>query len=1241
MKRWGESYDSKGGFPELISKLVYATTPKSTRVHFPSGSGVFLGGWDGKVVCEESTHFIPIGVSCFELGTERNPGSKIERDYNERTKDPLGCDPKETTFILITPFTWQGKEAWVKEKNSEGIWKEVIVYDAIDLEEWLDRSIIVTRRFIKKIYPNRIDSFLTAEEEWEEWSNSVQYELPPEIVVTGRKDEKDKIYKFLKGEPGIIGVKASARKEAIAFIIACGKLIDQEESERFLSKTLVVDNINDFRSFSNSSSSSLNLISDIECSESFNIAVKKSHHVFVALGAQDEFRQETIELPNLDREGLIKIIIDLGIEEDTAKRYVLESGRNITILKKLLGFELYVKYEDVREIIPALLLGRWNEGFEGDIELIEKLSGKKYTEYSAILNKWKNIEDSPLIQIGNVWRLTSPLDLWTSLSKYIIADDLDALKECFEMAFFNGNPDIVPEKETFYSSYFKRKKYSNFSREGLVQSLILVGLRGDSLQIPHSQQWVDSIINELLYDASAELWVSVDKELPLIAEVSPKSFFKAVSNSLEKSAPEVLEMFKEGKGLVDSTYHYTGLLWALESLAWHPEHLMQSASILLKLDTVIPELKWVNSPMNSLVEIFKPWHFQTLSPYEDRMEVLKQISSKEKDSGWKLLIKLLPQGHEIANSTHKTRWRIFDLNTNLSYTYNEIFDTHCYVLDLLINLFNGDETKFSELIENTVLFPYQEDRLKVYDWAEKVCDDIEQKEYKPWHTIREILYRHRSYPDSDWSLPESELQRLEMIYNKLEPDDIVEKNKWLFDKYWPSFPEGMDTSDTDSRDYKKNNEPRIEAVKLWIKELGLEKTISLRKELTEPRLLGEALAEIISDEKDLITICECLKGDLEDIKFGQSFIRYKSRKENLDWIKGLVILLQGSEFDVQAISNVLASINSYKKVYEYIETLSQELQNAYWSSSNASYGYESVDDAIYVIKKLNSFKRYYTALKVISSIVEELPVDLVLETLFLAISEVSSEPDNFERYELNRIFEVIYQKDDLDKSLMIKIEWNYIFLFDRYFPLKPKYLEDEMTDNPSFFIELIKWIYFPNDRDKYYEEKKGVSEENIRIKAQQSKILLDSRSKVPGMREDNSINVEKLRSWIDEARHLAAETDRIEVADMEIGTLLSKLPEDSEQLPSHEIYRLMEEINSKELNSSYSNGLFNKRGSTVRGPYDGGDIERGHASYFGDLSKKYRNRYPNVSEIFSDLEQTYLEQAKYEDDQAKLEGLEY
>lgn len=78
IERWGTTFEAKGDFPILIAKLILASTPGSTRLRMPSGSGVFLSGWDGQVLCEKNTHFARECISFFELGTENNSAIKVQ-----------------------------------------------------------------------------------------------------------------------------------------------------------------------------------------------------------------------------------------------------------------------------------------------------------------------------------------------------------------------------------------------------------------------------------------------------------------------------------------------------------------------------------------------------------------------------------------------------------------------------------------------------------------------------------------------------------------------------------------------------------------------------------------------------------------------------------------------------------------------------------------------------------------------------------------------------------------------------------------------------------------------------------------------------------------------------------------------------------------------------------------------------------------------------------------------------------
>lgn len=167
LEGWAKRFEAKGDFPLLISRLVRATSSGLLEASFPSGRNVYFDGWDGIVKTSESSEFTPAGISLWELGTEANPRKKAEKDYIKRTQDPLGQNPLESTLILVTPYVWKGRAKWRREKLREGSWKDILVYDAVSLEDWLQEAPSVGLWLVKKIkYPP--DGFQSTEDFWKE-----------------------------------------------------------------------------------------------------------------------------------------------------------------------------------------------------------------------------------------------------------------------------------------------------------------------------------------------------------------------------------------------------------------------------------------------------------------------------------------------------------------------------------------------------------------------------------------------------------------------------------------------------------------------------------------------------------------------------------------------------------------------------------------------------------------------------------------------------------------------------------------------------------------------------------------------------------------------------------------------------------------------------------------------------------------------------------------------------------------
>ena len=1249
---WADTPESKANFPHLISRLIRATTAKDTKVDIPWGSATYIGGWDGIVDSKEKTRYVPKGISLWELGTDRDPKKKADADYEKRTGDPLGYTPHDATFVFVTPRIWTKKEEWVSQKKEEKKWKDVIVYDGISLEQWLDEAPAVSRWFASQGYAGvySADGIITADEYWEEWACSEQLQLQPGCVLAGRDLARVELIQWLEENPSIIGVRASTKGEAIAFILATMKASDSELSGRFFSTTLIIDQEDRFRSISSSTQHALNLIVRFDNAGLFSGAVRRGHHVLVPLGADDVFSQESITLPAVDRNALIEALEASGLSRSKASTLTKESGHDITILKKLLGFPSYgatwIKTQPIREIIPALLLGRWDESYPGDIELLEKLSGMSYAKYREALAKWLYLPESPLKKIGETWRLTSPLDLWRSMSAHLVDRDFQLLEECFILAYHSGNP--VLESQIDLPDYISKKRtYSGWVREGLVQSLILISIPQVGVSLRDPQSWVDRIVGGLLSNASGATWVSIDRELPLIAEASPQIFLQSVSRSLSHRPPEIMDMFKEKPGLLNPVASHTGLLWALEELAWMPLYFKNACLLLHKLATLDPGGRLSNRPLNSLTEIFKAWHYQTLASYTERVEVLKEMLPRNVDVSWKLLKSLLPSfSSGTAWLTHRMRWRMFWEATDLRYTNREWFDMCSEAVGMLISLCDGDETRFSDLIQAAPSC-MPRDRERILKWAQENVGEIRHEKNLAWHTLRRVLNKHKLYPDEKWALRGEELYPLEQLYNQLQPDDVQARYMYLFNE--DIYYEVLEPSSI-TLSYRELSHDSIaglmatareRAVAELVEELGLERVLELRLEVKSPSYLGEALAKVIKDEQDLQYVWQCLEDDAPHIAFAHGFISQKLRCEEFSWMQALMQELLEKGYSDKAVANALVEVRLGQELWNYIDFLGEGVHQEYWLRMSPIFNDLTNEEVIEGINKLLQYRRFSSAVREAWLHGSDLPSSILIEVLRRWATEESQEPQSPVGYEIEGIFEELNKRTDIDEGTYCELETLYLSLLTRVgTQVGVPHLEAELASNPESFVQLLKWLCQPKNKDRQRKEHEGLSKEQIQNAAKRSDQMLEAWTKIPGMQEDGTIDETELRDWIKSARALARECDRLEVADMHIGQLLAKYPEDSPYWPERKIFQVIEDINTKELKEEYSVGMWNKRGATIRGAFDGGDIEYERAEYFGKLASELMCDYPNVSEVFRRLQEDYGRLGNRHDEMAERDRLD-
>lgn len=281
--------------------------------------------------------------------------------------------------------------------------------------------------------------------------------------------------------------------------------------------------------------------------------------------------------------------------------------------------------------------------------------------------------------------------------------------------------------------------------------------------------------------------------------------------------------------------------------------------------------------------------------------------------------------------------------------------------------------------------------------------------------------------------------------------------------------------------------------------------------------------------------------------------------------------------------------------------------------------------------------------------VKEFSTDFITFVLESKREQTGGDNRFLRNHDIEYIFQEVYSRTNYDKSRFAKLEWFYLpyFGYSRGRNANTKLLQEELANNPQFFIEVLKFLYKRKDEKEDFpvSEKKSDSEEEIAYKsalAHNAFSLLSAWEKIPGVDDEGNINSEFLNLWIESARNLANDSSRLEVADVHIGKILSKYPEENlDQWPPNEICEIIDGINSASMKSGFSTEAFNKRGSSTQGLYEGGNRERKLAEYFLNLAKKIEVKWPETAAILSNLSKGYLFDSKRHDEEATRDSLEY
>ena len=745
-------------------------------------------------------------------------------------------------------------------------------------------------------------------------------------------------------------------------------------------------------------------------------------------------------------------------------------------------------------------------------------------------------------------------------------------------------------------------------------------------------------MKKLLLQADSDKWLSLQDVFVEIAEAAPRTFLDAIEHSLSNNPPPIQALFENEYNPIFSSCNHAGLLWALEGLAWDPDLTFDVSSILARLDQIDPGSKWANRPFESLKSIFQVYDPQTNLDIQSRMEILPLFIDKYPSIGWKLLLRLIPEHHETWSPAHKMRWRFTEAEGNTDNpTFGDIRNQIHEIVRLLLMHVGYEGDKWSELLEK-VQYISEGERQKIYATFSASLSNITSGKKEIWSRVRQILYHHRSFPEAEWSLPLRDLNKLEEIYKKTEPHDLMEKSSILF-SYDPDLPEGNPRGDFKKYE-KKVRDYQIKAIKgIFHFKNGVELLFELSRFVEHPLLLGIRTAETIlslENANHIINIFQSRDLSKEEQLFVKGFISAKSSMEP-SWISIIVDDLLTNSWNFERKVQVLTFLDSSKIQQDQLSNFPEDVKRKFWESIEICRVFGDENQLWTFIENMLNHHRWRSAVRLVFHNISKLSSEQIV-TILDSPQDIQAEPDQkVDPHEIKRMFETLYKRNDVDSELLLKLEWNYFHAFrDTLEPECCQALHQKIARDPQFFCFLV-CSGFLAKHDNNEQCVPTLQEKEI---AKNAWRLLRTWKIIPGQELNGEINRKSLLDWVQNARVLCQQKDRIEVADSIIGESLGSYQEENmESWPPDSICEVIDKINTESIRTGFHCGVFNKRGVVSKSLTEGGLQEKVLAEKYDSYSKNIKRKWPVTSRFLSQIASDYLRQAKYEDDQAQLTDL--
>ena len=1244
IEQWASRIEARELLAVLLRKLVHETGRDLTRVDFPGFDNSQRPGWDGVVEAETATAWVPAGLSGWEFGTNKDVAKKAETDYGNR----LSLPPEERarcTLVFVTPRNWSGKSRWVQEKAASGDgWKAVRAYDASDLEQWLEDAIATPLWLAEQCLDSPMDGIQTLHRCWREWSQVSDPPMSRRIFEPNVRTSLPTFERWLNTPPDRPFIVASdSIGETLAFVTCLFEAaLDSEAEDDLLAwqakqeMAAVFESPETFQRLAESPQPFIAIAGNPEVEKAL-ASFWSRHHCIVhtvrnAVSARPDVALELLSFKDID-----EALDDMGVPEHERPRLGRQSGRSPTILRRLLSKVPTIHSppwsadpERARSLMPMALVGAWKADREADQEVLATLANRPYDELEQAIADLLQLDDSPLWSVGNHRGVASKVDALYAVAPRVTATEVEDFLVLAEWVLSESDPALeLPQDQRWAAAiHEKLRDHSDALREGVRETVVMLGVHaenlfGQRLAIDVKGKVLE-LVRAILDPFTAETLESQERDLPAYAEVAPDILLRLLETDLANAEPEVLALMGPASSAPFEHCPRTGLLWALECIAWNPTYVARACVVLAKLAQVPIQDNWANTPVGSLSGILRSWMPQTSASIEERIRLLEMIVQRFPNMAWKMCIGEIAQASRFAMDAYRPSWNGDATGAGGVVSTGEIV-TFIHEAWRLLMSWEHDVSTLGDLVEHVQDLDEERQRAiwrLVDDWLEAEPNDRDRAVLR--ERIRRCCLTRRGRRGQQDDL----VKRAHDAFDKLQPTDPVNRHAWLFANGW------VDESWDEIKDDSDNWEARDARVDAWRRD-AIDEVWSARNMEGVLALVDRGnAAETVGR---YVGLCDAI-GDDSAAEMLRACLHDKSRDESvLDaFMLGLIgSLADPAQSDLLRLANRIAAPYAerlfrcapfHASTWRLLDKLPDEVRRGYWQHV-LPYGRTfSSDECREVIDRLLEARRPRAAFA--SMKLQWTNIDSTrLIRLLSHVATVFDEPTGHFRvdpYDLSNALDALDASPEVTLGQMALLEFAFIEALEHSEHGIPN-LERAVEQSPSIFVQAVTSCYLRDDGTEDVEAQSG-DQTRQKNAASTAYRFLSSIKRIPGTEPDGTVNAQHLQRWVHEARTMLAEVGRKKSGDEQIGVLLSQAPREVDGMwPCTAVCTTMEAIPTDEVAAGFIRGKCNSRGVVVGDP---APQDRALAKTYRGWSERRHIDFPFVGNVLLRLAKRYESDAE-------------